>query len=110
VQWLNTNAFSLPTAGTLGNQRRNQLFGPGYSDVDLSVFKTAKVGERVNAQFRIETLNLFNRANYGAPSATYSTAENGFGVIGSTIGASDDAPGIGSGEPFNVQLGLRVSF
>jgi hypothetical protein len=110
AQWLNTSAFSIPTAGTWGNQRRNQLKGPGYSDVDLSIFKNTKVNGRVNSQFRVEILNLFNRANFGAPSATYSATENGFGVVSSTIGASDDAPGIGSGEPFNVQLGLRLSF
>jgi hypothetical protein len=110
AQWLNTSAFSIPTAGTWGNQRRNQLKGPGYSDVDLSIFKNTKIDGRVNSQFRVEILNLFDRANFGAPSATYSAAENGFGVVSSTIGASDDAPGIGSGEPFNVQLGVRLSF
>jgi len=110
VQWFNTNAFSLPTAGTYGNERRNQLVGPGYSDVDLSVFKSVNFTERIKGQFRAELFNVFNRTNLGFPSIDYSTEANGFGTISSTVGASEEAPGIGPGEPFNVQLGLRLTF
>jgi hypothetical protein len=64
--------------------------------VHFSVFKNTPITEKVNAQFRIEMFNLFNRTNYapvGAPQAGETA------VIGSTIGTFDGAPGIGPGEP-----------
>jgi len=108
VQWINPAAYGPATAGTFGNQVRNQIFGPGYSDVDLSLFKNTPIGERVTTQFRVELFNLFNRTNLGTPSATYSSG--GYGVISSTVGASGSAPGIGPGEPFNTQLAFKVIF
>src|ERR1700761_1912194 len=53
VQWLNPAAFAQPAAGTYGNYTRNSLFGPGFEDIDLSLFKNTHITERVNAQFRV---------------------------------------------------------
>jgi hypothetical protein len=106
-QWINTSAFKVPAAGTFGNQRRNQYFGPGYADIDTSVFKDVLLKERIKAQFRAELFNTFNRVNLGNPSTGYGSS---FGTIGSTVGAYNSSPGIGPGEPFNAQLGLKVSF
>jgi hypothetical protein len=118
-----------------GNLRRNQIYGPGYSSVDLSVFKNIPITERVKAQFRIEFFNLFNRVNlssgvgatsgYGGqctaaafaavtgltpcPSGSVSHFTTG-GVISDTIGDFNGAPGIGPGEAFNMQLGLKIIF
>ena len=111
VQWLNTLAFAQPAPGTYSfTQHRNQIWGPGYSDVDFSVFKETPVTERVTTQFRAELYNIFNRTNLGSPSATYASGTNSFGNISQTIGAYNSAPGIGPGEPFNVQLALKVLF
>ena len=38
------------------------------------------------------------------------TDSDTFGQIGSTIGAGNYSPGIGPGEPFNVQLALKILF
>jgi hypothetical protein len=111
VQWLNTSAFAQPEPGTYSvTQRRNQIWAPGYSDVDLSIFKTTPITDRVNSQFRVELYNIFNRTNLGSPTATYASGTNSFGSISQTIGAYSSAPGIGPGEPFNVQLALKILF
>ena len=107
VTWFSPTAFVDPAAGQYGTTRRGQFYNPGYSDVDFSVFKSTPITERVNTQFRIEMFNLFNRTNYapvGAPQAGESA------VIGSTIGTFDGAPGIGPGEPFNLQFALKITF
>ena len=39
VQWINPAVFSAPAYGSYGNLRRNQIPGPGFSDVDLSILK-----------------------------------------------------------------------
>jgi len=106
--WINPNAFADGPTGTFtGTSRRNQLFGPGYEDVDFSVFKTGNVTERVKVQFRAEFYNLFNRKNLAPPS---NTVGSGLGLISDTIGDYNGAPGIGPGEPFNTQFGLKVIF
>ncbi len=106
VTWINPNSFA-PGATFLGNLRRNQIFGPGFSDVDLSVFKNIPITERVKAQFRIEMFNTFNRINL---ASGIGATGPGSGVIADTIGDFNGAPGIGPGEAFNMQLGLKIVF
>ncbi len=107
VQWVNPAAFSQPANGTFGTMRRNQVYGPGFGDMDLSIFKNIPIKERLRAQFRIEMFNLFNRVNLAPPSTTIGP---GFGQSSDTIGDYNGAPGIGAGEPFNVQFALKILF
>jgi len=108
VQWVNPAAFAQPAAGTFGNEKRNQFYGPGSADVDFSVFKNTPITERVTTQFRIEMFNLFNHTNLGGLGTTLSSGS--FGRITDTIGDYNGATGIGAGEPFNVQLALKIVF
>ena len=118
VQWLNPAAFAQPAANTWGTIGRNSLFGPGYEDFDLSLFKNTKFDIHdfpVNVQFRAEMYNLFNRINLASPANSqlgndYFGSGSGFGTSGSTIGSGNFSPGIGPGEPFNTQLALKVIF
>jgi hypothetical protein len=106
-RWFNPAAFALPAPGNFGNTARNQFYGPGFASVDFSVFKTTPiVKEKVSAQFRVEIFNLFNRLNLSGPD-TCLCSGSGMGLIYGTIHAGD-APGIGSGEPRNVQLALKI--
>jgi outer membrane receptor protein involved in Fe transport len=110
AQYLNPNSFTVPTYGTYGNLSRNQIYGPGFEDVDLSLLKNIPIyKERVRAQFRVEMFNVFNRVNLAQPlnNLAYGSA---FGWSTSTIGVSYGAPGIGSGEPYNTQLALKILF
>jgi hypothetical protein len=67
-RWYDPNAFLLPAAGTFGNVSRGSFIGPGLVSFDTSLFKTFKVTERWNLQFRAEAFNLLNHANFGSPS------------------------------------------
>ncbi len=108
VQWLNPAAFAFPANGTFGNEVRNSIRGPRFADVDFSVFKTTNLTERIKAQLRVEMFNVFNRTNLPVPNATLTSGS--FGRISDTIGDYNGATGIGAGEPFNVQLGLKIIF
>ncbi len=114
---------SLPLSSYYGTTKPGQIHGaPGFGTVDFSVIKDFPVTEGVKAEFRGEMYNLFNRANYKAPSlgsgntATdlrYSglniSSSTSTGQVNSTIGGTS-APGIAEGEPFNVQLAMKVIF
>jgi len=55
-------------ANLVGNAGRNILTAPGLVDVDFSVIKNHQITERLNAQFRAEFFNLFNRPSFNYPS------------------------------------------
>lgn len=108
AQWFNPAAFSEPAPGQISNQRRNQYSNPGFSDVDFSIIKDTRITEKVNFEFRAEMFNIFNRINLAPVGAPQTTA--GGNSIGQTIGAFFGAPGIGPGEPFNVQFAGKIIF
>jgi hypothetical protein len=112
-QWVNPNAFCVPgdpgcpgTTNPAGNLTRNKYYGPGFADVDLSVFKNIPIKERVTIQLRAEMFNLFNRKNLA--SGAGSVGSNGY--VSDTIGDFNGAPGLGPGEPFNMQLVGKIIF
>ena len=112
-QWVNPAAFCIPgsagcpgTTDPAGNLGRNALVGPGFADVDLSVFKNFSIKERLHLQLRAEMFNVFNRINLA--SGAGSVGSNG--IVGDTIGDFNGAPGIGPGEAFNMQLAVKIIF
>ncbi len=107
VQYFNPAAFAKPAAGSFGNLGRDALYGPGFGSVDFSVFKNIPIWEKIHAQFRAEIFNLFNRTNWANPTATLTSSS--FGQMTQTKNAAS-APGLGFGEPRNIQLALKIIF
>jgi hypothetical protein len=112
-QWVNPAAFCVPgaagcpgTTSPLGNLVRNRFYGPGFADVDVNVIKNIPIKERVTIQLRAEMFNIFNRKNLA--SGAGSVGSNGY--VSDTIGDFNGAPGIGPGEPFNMQLVGKIIF
>jgi Carboxypeptidase regulatory-like domain/TonB dependent receptor-like, beta-barrel len=117
-QYFDPTAFVLQPTGTLGTTGRNAFIGPNLRTFDLAAVKNtrwSKLGENTVIQFRVESFNLFNRANFGTPGLQVfagapdppnqpppSTAPqplSSFGRIRSTITSARQ-----------IQLGLRLSF
>jgi hypothetical protein len=86
IRYINDlSVFSKPTTpGTFGNQKRNSLRGPGYWRTDASLFKKFKLTERVDGEFRIESVNFFNHVNLGNPDGFVSSFTGTGGLINST--------------------------
>jgi hypothetical protein len=107
ANWISASSFETPV-NQFGTMRRGQNYGPGYKDVDFSVFKDQHIAEYATVQIRAEMFNLFNSINLAPPDSSLS--DSGFGTITSTIGNYTGAPGIGPGEPFNTQLAVKIIF
>jgi hypothetical protein len=90
--WINANCFTTANLQTalnagqprFGNSGRNIISAPGLATLDLALMKNFQLMEKLTLQFRAEAYNMFNRANFGLPDATFGTGN--FGQIG---GASD---------------------
>lgn len=75
--------YSLPAGAQQGNLRRNNgPEGPGFWQLDLSIFKRFQIGSRRYAEFRIDAFNAPNAIRWGNPTTGFSTATgNTFGQI-----------------------------
>jgi len=83
ASYLNTQCFSFPLLGQLGNLGRNALSGPAVYEFDFSTFKNQALGERLKMQFRAEIFNIINHANLQAQT---TTVFNKAGALISTAG------------------------
>ena len=68
-RWFDSSQFRPARIGYFGNLGRNTVTSPGLATVDLSIFKNVEIGTG-RVQFRLETFNMFNRANFGTPDMT----------------------------------------
>ncbi len=119
--YVNGNSMLLPPAlGTFGTMGRNIFRDTGFHNVDLSVSKSFIFRERLKAQFRVETFNIFNHPNFANPNGGTSTYGQGAtadpsqaGAFGCGCATPDNAafnPVLGSGSNRAIQLGLKFIF
>jgi hypothetical protein len=95
----NTDCFSLPALGQLGNAPRRFFYGPGIENFDLAVIKDVHLDAARRLQLRLETFNLFNHAQfYGAGAVDGNIASPTFGQI------------ISAAPPRLVQLAVKFFF
>lgn len=79
--WFDPNAFTDPAAGQYGNAGRNIIPGPGYANLDFSLFKKFQFGEGRMIQLRGEFFNILNHSNFLYPTSTANATWNSGGII-----------------------------
>ena len=93
----------------LGNEQRNQVYGPGTQALGFSLFKAFPIYEEAKLQFRAESFNLLNTPTFANPNETINAYDAngvavpnvGVGQIGSTTAASS---------PRQLQFALKLIF
>jgi len=85
-QWFNTAAFTAVPSGTFGNELRNQLTGPGFQNLDLTVQKQIRTGP-TGITLRWDIFNVFNTVNFGLPNRDISAAA----TVGTISSLASDA-------------------
>ncbi len=118
--YLNPFAFAQPADGTFGNLGRDQIYGPGFRNLDFSVTKNFQFHENLVLQFRAEFFNIFNHPNFALPSnaivpginadGTKNPDAGAAGAITQTPDVAQGNPGLGGGGPRVMQFGVRFQF
>ena len=72
------------TTARFGSAGRNNLYGPGFFNIDMGFFRTVSFSERFKLQLRAEALNFLNHPNFGNPQTNVN--DSNFGFITSTVG------------------------
>jgi hypothetical protein len=97
-EWFNPKAFAIPAgqaasskAGAtvplvVGNFGRNVIFGPGYTNEDVSLFKVLALPHETKLQIRIEAFNVLNTARYGQPNSNFASGGSFGQITGGGVG------------------------
>jgi hypothetical protein len=96
--FINPAAFGPAAVGTFGTLAPRVFHGPGWENVDFSIFKSFRFTETRRIEFRAEFFNAFNHPNFGNPGASI-TSLGSFGKVSSTVG-----------DPRDIQFALKIYF
>ena len=111
ANWINAPAYTPdPLAPTLsngspsdatvyGDTPRNCIIGPPQKNVDFTLDKTFRLGERQSLRFRTDFFNLFNHPSFALPVLAAVGPGGGSAPITSTIGT-----------PRLIQFSLKYGF
>lgn len=76
-QWFNPQAFAAPPQFAFGSLARNSLRGQPSRNVDLSLFRTFSIRERIKLQLRVEAFNVSNTTTFANPDSTFGDSNVG---------------------------------
>lgn len=97
--YFNTALFQPQALGTAGNAPRRSFYGPGMFNSDMALMRSFQLSEAKALQFRLETFNTFNHAQFFGPGAVNGDADSD--LFGHVVKA---AP------PRLMQLALKFTF
>ncbi len=105
VHFIANTATAAAVFGTpFGNVGRNTLRDSRTNLVNISLFKTTNVSEKLNIQFHVDFLNAFNHPNYSSIDPFVDDA----GLFGEGIGFAN--PQVESSSSRTIWLGLKIFF
>ena len=100
-----TESTTYSLAGTFGNAAPTLLRGPRVSNFDVSLFKSFRIYERFNAQFRAEAYNALNHTQFSAFDTTARFDTNTGAQINARLSEFTAAR-----SPRIMQMAIRLSF
>ncbi|HXG63743.1 MAG TPA: TonB-dependent receptor [Blastocatellia bacterium] len=83
-KYFDVTAFAQPTGPRFGTTGRNILRGPGYTNLDFSLFRQFALTERFRLDVRAEAFNLTNTPHFNNPSGSITSST--FGEVRSSFG------------------------
>jgi hypothetical protein len=77
---LNPAAVAAPLPRQWGNAGRNSIDGPGRFTLNASMARTFRLGDRLNADVRIDSQNSLNHVTYSSWNTVFNNAQFGLPV------------------------------
>lgn len=106
--WFDPTAFGQPVGVVTGNTGRNQFYGPGYVQDNLSLSKTFPIFRETSLDARIDVFQLSNTPQFANPNSGTISAGN-FGTITGTLGSGQGSVnGVGGGR--SLQASAKINF
>jgi len=96
--WFDTSTIFHPASGQEGNVGRNAIYGPGYVQGDVSIFKTLTLTQRLKTELRAEAFNITNTPQFTNPDG--NPTDGNFGFVTGTRQASER----------QLQMAVRILF
>jgi hypothetical protein len=97
--YFNTSQFTENVLGTPGTARRRFFYGPGMANFQMGLLKNVRLTESKSLQFRLESFNVFNHAQFFGPQSVDGNIDSS--TFGNVVSAQ---------APRLVQLGAKFSF
>jgi hypothetical protein len=105
VRFIANTATAAKVFGTpFGNVGRNTLRNYKTNVLNLSIFKTTNISEKLGLQFHVDLLNAFNHPNYASIDPFVDDA----GLVGEGIGFAN--PHVQAGGNRSIWFGLKILF
>jgi hypothetical protein len=99
LPYFNTSLYSLQPLGTPGNSARRVFYGPGIENFDMSIAKRTSLREGTTLEFRLESFNTFNHAQFFGPtSVNGEITSDAFGQV------------VQADAPRRVQAAVKLTF
>jgi hypothetical protein len=112
--YFNPLAFTPVTTASFGNAGFDTLRGPGSTNLDLNIFRSFRITERVQAQIRAEAFNISNTPHFSNPASNVSNLQlNGDGSVKNLNGYDTITSVNPLGrliDPRYFRFGLRIMF
>jgi len=104
--WFDKSSFAtVTTPGVLGNLRRYQFSGPGFFNLDASVYRNFPIRERMGLEFRAEAFSVTNTPHFSQPDTNFTSST--FGRITGTGSVNNQSVGDGNR---TIELSAKFSF
>jgi hypothetical protein len=101
LYYFDPTVYSLPAAGVQGNMKRHSgPDGPGFWQLDGSLFKRFMISDARYVEFRVDAYNVTNSVRWANPNTGYNVATgSNFGQITGTTGGQR-----------SIRFGGRIAF
>jgi hypothetical protein len=99
LPYFNKSLFRINALGTPGAASRRSFYGPGMLNFDIALHRTFRLTESKSLQFRLESFNTFNHAQFfGAAAVSGGIDDNLFGQV------------VRAAPPRLMQIALKFTF
>jgi hypothetical protein len=100
--WFDPTSFAPVTGARFGTSKANGYRGPGYANLDASLFRTFRFSQSTAVQVRLEALNVTNTPHWANPGTNVNAID--FGQITFTANPGREY------DERNLRIGVRVTF